>query len=82
MARNVLWSALAVRAFEVEVALATKNNGRVYISQRDAMEEMGCGHRDSIGRWFRELEFYGFIAKTAEGCLGVTAWQGTAMALD
>ena len=48
-----------------------KNNGRVYISQRDAMEEMGCGHRDSISRWFRELEFYGFIAKTAEGCLGV-----------
>ena len=35
------------------------------------MEEMGCGHRDSISRWFRELEFYGFIAKTAEGCLGV-----------
>ena len=77
MMRSPAWRAMSYGARWLYVHLKwrwrwrQKNNGRVYISQRDAMEEMGCGHRDSISRWFRELEFYGFIAKTAEGCLGV-----------
>ena len=48
-----------------------KNNGRIFLSQRDAQEEMGCKHRASIGRWFRELQHYGFIVMTEPGCLGV-----------
>jgi hypothetical protein len=48
-----------------------RNNGRIYLSQRDAQKEMGCTHRASIGRWFRELQHYGFIVMTEPGCLGV-----------
>ena len=48
-----------------------KNNGRLFLSQRDAQEEMGVADRDSISRWFRELQHYGFIVMTSGGCLGV-----------
>jgi hypothetical protein len=48
-----------------------KNNGRLFMSQRDAQEEMGAADRDSISRWFRELQHYGFIVMTGAGCLGV-----------
>src|SRR5262249_15109819 len=48
-----------------------RNNGRIFLSHRDAQEEMGLAHRDSISRWFRELQYYGFIVMTEPGCLGV-----------
>jgi len=48
-----------------------KNNSYIHLSQRDAQDEMGCKHRDSISRWFRELEYYGFIVMTEPGSLGV-----------
>ena len=48
-----------------------RNNGRIFLSQRDAQEEMGCRHRDSISRWFRELQYYGFTVMTEPGCLGL-----------
>jgi hypothetical protein len=48
-----------------------KNNGRLFLSQRDAQEEIGAGNRDSISRWFRELQHYGFIVMTDPGGLGV-----------
>ena len=36
------------------------------------MEEMGCGQpRQSIRRWFRELQLYGFIVRRTRDCLGV-----------
>jgi len=47
-----------------------RNNGRIYLSGRDAEEEIGCG-RDSIERWYRELQHYGFIVMTHPGGLGV-----------
>jgi hypothetical protein len=47
-----------------------KNNGRLFLSQRDAQEELG-GNRASISRWFRELQHYGFIVMTEPGNLGV-----------
>ena len=47
-----------------------KNNGRIFLSHRDAQEEIG-GNRDSISRWFRELQHYGFIVMTDPGGLGV-----------
>jgi hypothetical protein len=48
-----------------------QNNGRIFLSQRDAQEELGCNHRDSISRWFRELQHYGFIVMTSPGSLGL-----------
>jgi hypothetical protein len=48
-----------------------KNNGRIFLSQRDAQKEMGTSCRDSISRWFRELQHYGFIVMTDPGGLGV-----------
>jgi hypothetical protein len=48
-----------------------RNNGRIFLSQRDALEEMGGSCRDSISRWFRELQHYGFIVMTSAGGLGV-----------
>ena len=48
-----------------------RNNGRIFLSQRDAQEEMGVGDRDSISRWLRELQHYGFIVMTNPGGLGV-----------
>jgi hypothetical protein len=47
------------------------NNGKIYLSQRNATEEMGSGNRDSVRRWFAELEHFGFIVKTSAGSLGV-----------
>jgi len=47
------------------------NNGQLYLSYRDACDVVGTRSFQSIARWFAELEFYGFIVKTAEGCLGV-----------
>jgi hypothetical protein len=47
-----------------------QNNGRLFLSHRDAQEEIG-GNRDSISRWFRELQHYGFIVMTEPGNLGV-----------
>jgi hypothetical protein len=47
-----------------------RNNGRIFMSQREAQNEMR-GHRDSISRWYRELQHYGFIVMTDPGGLGV-----------
>jgi hypothetical protein len=46
-----------------------QNNGRIFLSHRDAQAEMR-GTLDSIGRWFRELQHYGFIVMTEPGRLG------------
>jgi len=48
-----------------------KNNGRLFLSHRDAQKELGGGTRDSISRWYRELQHYGFIVMTSPGHLGV-----------
>jgi hypothetical protein len=42
----------------------------VYISTRDAAEKLGS-NRNSVRRWFRELEYYAFIQMVSPGCLGV-----------
>jgi hypothetical protein len=51
--------------------LGADNNGKIYLSHRDACEALGTKSKMSISRWFAELEFYGFIVKTTAGCLGV-----------
>lgn len=61
------------------------NNGHVYLSQRDAEEELGHKNRNDIANWYRELEHYGFLVKTVAASLGVdgkgkaTHWRITDM---
>jgi hypothetical protein len=47
-----------------------RRNGRVYLSQRRAHQEIRSD-RAQIARWYRELQYYGFIVMTAPGCLGL-----------
>jgi hypothetical protein len=46
------------------------NNGRVFLSHRDAAKAIGTKSKTSIGRWYAENEHYGFLRKTSEGFLG------------
>jgi hypothetical protein len=48
------------------------NNGDIFISQREAAEELGFT-RPTVAKSFRELEYHGFIVMTSPGCLGVEA---------
>jgi hypothetical protein len=47
------------------------NNGHVYLSQRDAEEDLGRATRNQIANWYRELSHYGFIVQTEAASLGV-----------
>lgn len=73
---NPAWKALSHGARSLYVALRRRysqnlhNNGRIYLSQRGAVQEIGS-HHNEIARWFRELQFYGFIVMTKGGSLGV-----------
>ena len=49
------------------------NNGKIYLSCRDAAPELGV-HRNTVFRRFADLEHYGFVRKTSEGCLGVDGY--------
>jgi hypothetical protein len=70
------WRAMSHGARSLYVALKLryssnfKNNGKIFLSQRDAIKEIGSGFEE-IGNWFRELQHYGFIVMTQPGCLGV-----------
>jgi hypothetical protein len=74
--RSPTWKAMSHGARSLYVALRQRyfqhvhNNGRIYLSQRVAAEEIGS-HHNEIARWFRELQFYGFIVMTRGGSLGV-----------
>jgi len=46
------------------------NNGKSYLSCRDAAKALGTKSTRSIVRWYAELEHYGFIRKTSPGFLG------------
>jgi hypothetical protein len=70
------WRAMSHGARSLYVALKRRyghnihNNGRLFLSHRDAAEEIGS-HRDEVGRWYRELQHYGFIVLQTAGVLGV-----------
>lgn len=71
------WKATSFGARSVYVVLRgflrvdNANNGKVYRSYRDMQTDLGKGTLRSIGRWFRELEFYGFIVQTCGFHLGL-----------
>lgn len=45
------------------------NNGSLYLSHRDAAKALNVA-RNTVARWFHELEARGFIRKTGEHHLG------------
>jgi hypothetical protein len=51
--------------------IQSHNNGRLYLPTRMAAEELGNANLRCIGRWFRELQHYGFIVMMQGGSLGV-----------
>ena len=70
------WRAMSHGAQILYVALRRRfniknhNNGRIFLSQRRAHEELRS-HHNEIARWFRELQHYGFIVMVTPGVLGV-----------
>jgi len=70
------WRAMSHGARNLFVALKRRynhnnhNNGRIFLSQRHAAQELHS-HHNEIARWFRELQHYGFIVMTTPGVLGV-----------
>jgi hypothetical protein len=73
---SAAWRAMSHGARSLYVALKRRywpnhnNNGRIYLSQRQAIKELGSGMTEIV-RWFRELQHYGFIVMMTPGCLGV-----------
>jgi hypothetical protein len=78
------WRAMSHGARSLYVALKLrysqnfKNNGKLYLSQRNAAQELNS-HHAQIGRWFRELQHFGFIVMMVPGHLGV---ESPALATD
>jgi hypothetical protein len=72
--RSPAWKQLSFGAQELFAALRMrcfKNNKHVYLSQRDAGEDLGHANRNDIANWYRELQHYGFIVQTEAASLGV-----------
>jgi len=73
---SAAWRAMSPQARIVYIALKARynikdhNNGRLFLSHRDAMEETGIASKHVIARCFKELIHYGFIVQTQGGCLG------------
>src|SRR5262245_55978634 len=57
-------------ALKARYSSTLHNNGRIFISQRVASHEVGSSF-EQIARWFRELQYYGFIVQTQGGSLGL-----------
>jgi DNA-binding transcriptional MocR family regulator len=76
------WRAMSHGARSLYVSLKARynsgqhNNGRVFVSQRTASQEIGSSYTE-IARWFRELQHYGFLVQTKGGSLGLNG-KGTA----
>jgi hypothetical protein len=82
------WRAMSHGARSLFIALKRRyypdrhNNGRLFLSYRDAVVELGSSNSE-IARWFRELRHYGFIVEMVRGHLGVdgegkaTTWRLT-----
>jgi hypothetical protein len=70
------WRAMSHGAQSLYVRLRRRfngtidNNGKIFLPQRVAALEVNS-NRDQIARWFRELQYYGFIVMASAGYLGV-----------
>jgi hypothetical protein len=57
-------------ALKARYSFTLRNNGRIYLSVRQAAKEINL-NKDTITQAFRELQHYGFIIMTSGSCLGV-----------
>jgi hypothetical protein len=73
---SAAWRAMSHGARSLYIALKRrywpnrKNNGHIYLPQREAAKGLGSNITEIV-RWFRELQYYGFIVMMSPGCLGV-----------
>jgi hypothetical protein len=71
------WRAMSHGARSLYVALKafynqnSHNNGKVFLSTRDAAETIGSGTEEIVRR-YRELQHYKFIVQVTGGCLGAS----------
>ena len=67
------WRSLSTGARALYIELRKQyrghNNGNLFLSHRDAAEALGT-HRNTVGKWFKELRDRGFIALTKGHHLG------------
>src|SRR5258707_3092480 len=72
--KSPAWRQLSFGARALFTALrmrCVKNNAHVYLSQRDAEEELGHKDRHDIANWYRELVHYCFLVQTEAASPGV-----------
>jgi hypothetical protein len=74
--KSEAWKASSHGARSLYVLLKARYNSKlqnhVYLSTRDAAEELGSNsHRDKVRLWFHELEHYGFIRMVSPAHHGV-----------
>jgi hypothetical protein len=71
---SAAWQATSHGARSLFLALKRRYNrtvcGGVFLSTRMAAKELGS-NKDYVTRWFRELQYYGFIVMMTPGHLGV-----------
>src|SRR5262245_2036464 len=73
---SAAWRAMSYGARCLYVALKRQyktdrhNNGKIYLSFRQAQHELGGCSFESLWRWFDELQHFGFIVQVKAGCLG------------
>ena len=72
--KSAAWKAASVGAratfFELKASYHTKAQNAVFLSSRDGAESLNVS-KDTICKWLRELEHYGFIVKVRGHHLGV-----------
>lgn len=72
--KSAAWKASSVGARATYFVLASNYNtnmqNAVYLSVRTGSKELGA-NKDTVTKWLRELEFYGFIALVQRGTIGV-----------
>jgi hypothetical protein len=75
------WRAMSLGARSLYVALKSRHNlgkqNAVYLSIRDAAEELDS-NKDHIGRWYRELQHYGFAVLVTPGRIAAKGTKGRA----
>jgi hypothetical protein len=73
--KSAAWTALSVSAratfFEMQSNYNTKAQNAVFLSARDGARKLGGVCKDTVMRWQRELEYYGFIIKVQGAHLGL-----------
>ena len=73
MQKTEAWDTLAPGPRALYIALKRRyngaNNGQIILSHRDAAKEINV-HRNTVGRYFEELQARGFIRMTQPHCLG------------